>query len=323
MPPRIGEREIIKTLTKIYGSRTAVPLGYDDDVSAVPLARDCWIIVKSDMLVWSTDVPPGMRLWQAGRKAIVSTVSDFAAKGVKPKALMVSLGLPRLTRPQLLELGNGLRRGAVEYGCKIIGGDTGESKELVIDCLGVGQAAPNKLVTRGGARAGDLVAVTGKFGNSAAGLRMILSKRMLHSHEGEVLEQAVFMPEARLTEGLALARTGSVTSSIDSSDGLAWSLHELARNSKVSIRLDRVPVASEAAYFAVQARISPIPLALYGGEEYELVFTFKGHDVSRVKRAVPSALVVGRVERGPPRVTATAAGRTFRVQKKGYEHFLN
>src|SRR5437867_8870511 len=89
-----GEREIIRILTGIYGDRTRSPLGYYDDVASVQLNPNEWLILKTDMLVASTDVTPGMKLWQAARKAVVATVSDFAAKGLIPQALMVSLGLP-------------------------------------------------------------------------------------------------------------------------------------------------------------------------------------------------------------------------------------
>lgn len=322
MKRQLGEREIIQTLTRIYGIRKRLPLGYQDDVAVILVSTNKWLVLKSDMLVARTDVPHGMRLWQAARKAIVATVSDFAAKGVKPLALMVSLGVPRnFTRAQIKELGTGLRRGAKEYACPIIGGDTGEAEELVIDCIGAGQTQPGRLVTRRHAKPGDLVAVTGKFGNSAAGLRMLVSKQKLSAQERSALERAVYMPRARLSDGIALARTGSLTSSIDSSDGLAWSLHEIAQNSQVSLRIDRIPVAREAAYCGSLMGVSPITLALYGGEEYELVFTFKRGDLARVRTAVPSALIIGRVERGPVEVTAMAGGKSMKVEARGYEHF--
>jgi len=319
---RLGEREIIQTLTRIYGSRKRLPLGYEDDVAAVPVAPTRWLILKSDMLVASTDVPAGMRLWQAARKAVVATVSDFAAKGVTPRALLISLGLPKqFTRAQVVEVGQGLRRGAEEYHCPVVGGDTGQADELVIDCIGAGEVERGRLVTRSGARPGDLVAVTDKFGNSAAGLRLLNSKRKINSQERMALERAVFLPKARLREGIALAKTGSVTSSIDSSDGLAWSLHEIARKSKVALHIDRVPIAREAAYFGSLTGIPPVTLALYGGEEYELVFTVKRPDIVKVKKAVPSVLVIGRVENGPAEVVAVAGGRSVEVERKGYEHY--
>src|SRR5690349_11627144 len=90
----LTEQEIIRTLTKQFRGQPGVPLGYEDDVSAIPLSPKTWIIAKTDMLVGSTDIPPGMTMREAARKAVVATVSDFAAKGVQPRALMVSLGIP-------------------------------------------------------------------------------------------------------------------------------------------------------------------------------------------------------------------------------------
>src|SRR5713226_9531241 len=90
----LTEREIIRTLTNQFAGQPGVPLGFNDDVSAIPLSSKTWIILKTDMLVGNTDIPPGMTTQEAARKAVVATVSDFAAKGVQPKALMVSLGLP-------------------------------------------------------------------------------------------------------------------------------------------------------------------------------------------------------------------------------------
>jgi len=322
MPGKLGEREIIRILTGIYGKGTGSLLGFDDDVAAVPAAGKRWMILKSDMLVGSTDVPPGMSLWQAGRKAVVATVSDFAAKGIRPRALMVSLGLPAsFGKRAILEIGSGLDKGAREYQCKIVGGDTNQSDDLVIDCTGAGECDPGTLVRRDGARPGDVVAVTGKFGNSAAGLRLLLSKKKMNWSRAGTLTRAVFLPRARLKEGLILARTGMATSSIDSSDGLAWSLHELARSSSVGIHLETVPLATEAREFGEKNGISPVELALYGGEEYELVVTVRREGFERVRRRVPALIPIGRVSRGPPAVTANVEGRTIRVEARGWEHF--
>ncbi len=317
----IREREAIKLLTRIYG-RNDFPLGYDDDVAAVPISRKVWMLVKSDMLVQSTDVPPGMTLSEAGRKSIVSTVSDFAAKGIRPKALILSIGLPRGTsRKQLSEIGRGLAEGAKEYGCPIVGGDTTESADMVIDVAGFGDAKPRELVPRKGAQNGNIVAVTGEFGNSAAGLRMLLASRG-HRRRGDspVLEDAVRRPSARLEEGIRLASTRAVTSSMDSSDGLAWSLHELARLGRVRIELYKVPVALEAVEYARKHNLSPYDLALYGGEENELVITVKRARWPSALKAVPSLIPIGKVTRGSG-VFARIEGRRVRVEPRGWEHF--
>jgi thiamine-monophosphate kinase len=322
MPLRLGEREIIRMLTGIYGKGPKLPLGYDDDVAAVPISQEYWLIVKSDMLIGSTDVPRGMSLRQAARKAVVATVSDFAAKGVKPRALMVSLGLPpSFGRKELNQIGKGLDDGSREYDCRIIGGDTGESQDLTVDCIGVGVAEPSRIVRRDGATPGDVVAVTGNFGNSAAGLRLLLSGRRPFTSAEQTLAKAALLPRARLDEGLLLAKHGLVSSSIDSSDGLAWSLHEIARLSGVSIGLDKVPVSREVEGYARQNRTSPIELALYGGEEYELVVTLKPNLVSKARRLVPTLIPIGRVGKGPPRVGASIGGRLVQVERRGWEHF--
>src|SRR5947209_7222214 len=167
----LTEREIIGMLKRHFDSGPKLPLGFDEDVAAFPMSQGRLVVLKTDMLVGSTDVPPGMTLRQAARKAVVATVSDFAAKGVRPKALLVSLGLTSpVRRTMVVELGQGLSQGAREYGCRIIGGDTSESNDLIIDCIGFGLAKFQSILRRDGARPGDIIAVTGDFGKTSAGL---------------------------------------------------------------------------------------------------------------------------------------------------------
>ncbi len=174
----LTEHEIIRILTNRFAGQPGVPLGFDDDVSAIPFSPKTWIIVKTDMLVGSTDVPPGMTVQEAARKAVIATISDFAAKGVKPHALMVSLGLPAPAKKTTVQdIARGLGQAAREYHCKIIGGDTNQANDLVIDIIVVGLAKPKEVVRRDGARPGDIVAVTGPFGRTSAGLRILISKR--------------------------------------------------------------------------------------------------------------------------------------------------
>src|SRR5713226_9256192 len=135
----LTEREIIGVLKRRFDSKPKLPLGFDDDVAAFPISRSRLLVLKTDMFVGSTDVPPGMTLGQAARKAVVAKVSDFAAKGVQPRGLLVSLGLaPPVSRSIVNEIASGLEKGAREYHCRIIGGDTSETDDLVIDCVGFG-----------------------------------------------------------------------------------------------------------------------------------------------------------------------------------------
>ena len=318
----LTEREIIRVLKRRFDSNPKLPLGFDDDVAAFPLSKGRLVVLKTDMLVGRTDVPPGMTVEQAARKAVVATVSDFAAKGVQPKGLLVSLGLSSPVRLSMVnEIASGLVKGAKEYHCRIVGGETSETDDLVIDCIGFGVSETEKLLRRDGAKPGDVVAVTGDFGRTAAGLRILLGRKKPWPQKYSKLVSSVLHPSAKLETGLKLSQTRFVNSSIDSSDGLSWSLHEIARLSQVNITLDTVPVAPDAKAFAMEKGIDPEELALFGGEEYELVMTIKRDRFASAKRRIPSLRKIGNVKIGSGDVIARLSGRTWKVEPRGYEHF--
>jgi thiamine-monophosphate kinase len=318
----LTEREIISVLKRRFDLDPKLPLGFDDDVAAFQMTPRSQVVLKTDMLVGSTDVPPGMTQKQAARKAVVSTVSDFAAKGVQPRGLLVSLGLVSPVRLSTVnEIALGLEKGAKEYGCRIIGGDTSETDDLIIDCIGFGFAATGRILRRDGAKPGDIVAVTGNFGRTTAGLRILLGKKGRWPRRFSKLVYSVLHPSARLEAGLKLARTGFVNCSIDSSDGLAWSLHEIARLSNVNIVVEKLPIASDVEVFAKEVRLSAEALALFGGEEYELIVTIRKDRFARVKREVPSLLRIGVVEKGSGGLHMRHGDRMISVEPRGYEHF--
>jgi thiamine-monophosphate kinase len=321
----LGERRIVDIVRSFLDVLPEMPVPFGDDVSAVSIGDGQVAVLKTDMLVDKTDVPRGMSLWQAARKAIVMNVSDFAAKGVEPKAALVSLGLPRnLLRKDVEEIARGLNTGARQYGAYVIGGDTGEASDLVIAVSLFGTSQKKALMLRSGAKVGDIVAVTGFFGKSAAGLRLLLDVFAVSKELREVLVGSVFMPQARLKEGLALSGSRAVTASIDSSDGLAWSLHELAKMSGVGFLVNSVPVADEVRRFAEFNGLNALELALYGGEEYELVVTVKPKlwvDAETAVEAVGGRLLpIGKVTRDK-QVLLDVNGKKRPIEARGWEHF--
>jgi thiamine-monophosphate kinase len=320
----IGERIIIKTIQEQLDQMPDMPIPFGDDVSACSLGGERLAVLKTDMLVGRTDVPSRMSLRQAARKAVVMNVSDFAAKGVKPLALMTSLGLPRgLAKKDIEQIGRGLNAGARQYGTYIIGGDTGEASDLIISVSVFGVSEKANIMLRSGARPGDIAAVTGPFGKTAAGLRIINEEPQRPSN-WKTLTKSVLLPQARLREGLALGKTRMVTASIDSSDGLAWSLHEIARASRVGFFIDRLPIAEEAGAFAEQNKLDPAELTLYGGEEYELIVTIKPEGWQQARRAAArvscNLTSIGKVT-AEEHVTLKIGGIISRIKAKGYEHF--
>jgi len=321
----LGERKIIELFLEQLEKMPQMPIPFGDDVSAVSMENGQLAVLKTDMLVGKTDVPPSMSFWQAARKAVVMNVSDFAAKGVKPIAVLVSLGLPpNLRAKDIEEIGKGLNAGAREYGAYVIGGDTGEASDLIISIFLFGTTVKNPLMLRSGAKTGDVVAVTGFFGKSAAALKILVGGYEASETMRRMLVDSVFVPHARLKEGLALGKTRAVTASIDSSDGLAWSLHEIAKASDIGFLIDRLPIAKEVEAFARINMLDPLELALYGGEEYELVLTVNPKLWSKAEKAVQEVggrlLPIGKVTRARKIVLAVDGVKRV-IEPRGWEHF--
>jgi thiamine-monophosphate kinase len=318
----LDEYEIIDLITRRFEKLPEgyVPIG--DDVALIPPGRaGDGVVLKCDMLVARTDVPPGMSWVMASRKAVAMCVSDFAAKGVRPTAFMVSLGLPKGTaRGKVVQLASGLLEASREWEARLVGGDTSEAEDLVIDCMMVGFA--KKIVTRRGARPGQLVVTTGRFGQTTAGLRILMDGARAEPRFRKRAVSSVYRPAPRLALGLALA--DCLSSSMDSSDGLAISLHTISEMSGVGIRLTEVPYSEGLGDFASLNSYSADELALYGGEEYEIVGTVERKRLreaqSKARTAGGELLVIGEtVSKGTLRGVALADGRV--VRKDGWIHF--
>jgi thiamine-monophosphate kinase len=318
----LDEYDIIDLMTKGFGKlpKGYVPIG--DDVALIPPGRKGeGVVLKCDMLVAKTDVPPGMSWKLVARKAVAMCVSDFAAKGVRPTAFMISLGLRRGTpEPQVVELASGLLEASREWDVKLVGGDTSEADDLLIDCMMVGFA--KRIVRRGGARPGEYVVTSGTFGQTSAGLRILIDGAKAEPVFRREAVSSVYMPEPRLRLGLGVSKC--LSSSIDSSDGLAISLHSIAEMSRVGIKLGELPYARGLEVFASRNSFSAEDLALYGGEEYEIVATV---EKGRIREAMGKARSAGcelRVigETVPAETlkgVALADGRE--VRKDGWIHF--
>jgi len=318
----LDEYGIINLITKRFG---ALPEGYvpiGDDVALIPPGRTGEsVVLKCDMLVARTDVPPKMSWKMASRKAVAMCVSDFAAKGVPPTAFMVSLGLPRGTpRAKVVALASGLLQGSREWDVKLVGGDTSEADDLIIDCMMVGFA--QRVVRRNGAGPGEYVVTSGTFGETTAGLRILIEGAKAGPGFKKKAVSSALLPKPRLALGLAVS--GCLSSSIDSSDGLAISLHTISEMSGVGIRLTDLPYAKGLQEFALRNSYPAEELALYGGEEYEIVGTVsKGRMLvaqSKARSAGCELRIIGEtVSERELKGVAFSDGR--RVRRDGWVHF--
>ncbi len=315
---KLDEKQIIRIFANKLGISNL------NDVALL----DNGIVMKSDMLVASTDIPSGMEAWQAARKSIVSCISDLAAKGVRPHAAVISLGIPNsysMLQPYIEGLAEGFAIASKEFGVKIVGGDTNEAGELIIDCSMIGFTR-SKVPTRSGAKPGDYVIVSGAFGFAPAGLVILLQNAAItvsndiSSTFRKHAVKSVLEPCPRQSFGLALARYFS--SSIDSSDGLAVSLYELASQSEgVDIIIYGIPTVEGLDRFAQENSLDTHELVFHGGEEYEIVATISHTKIRQAEAAARKAgvslHVIGRVQRGSGNVFV----RNKLLENRGYMHF--
>jgi thiamine-monophosphate kinase len=300
-----------------------VPAGYvgiGDDVAVVP-ARGAKAVLKVDMLVESTDVPRGMDYRQAARKAVAMCVSDFAAKGVRPDSFMASIGLRRGTsQGQVDLLAKGFKDAQDEWGVRMVGGDTNEAGQLIVDCVMVGFA--KRIVGRSGARPGDLLVVTGHFGLPPSGLRIMAGGMKAGKRFRGAAVRSVTKPAPQLEVGLALSR--HLTSSMDSSDGLSRSVHTLAEASGVGFEIDRLPAADGTVRFAEQNGLSLRGLVMAGGEEYAIVGTVRPGRLGAASKAAGAAggrlIAIGRATRDTGKVTLKEGRSWTRVPDEGWTH---
>lgn len=322
---QLGELKIIRMLEQSFGPSRRAVVGFGDDISVVRLPDHRLAVLKTDMLVGSTDVPWGMTMRQTARKAVVANVSDLAAKGARPYAGIVALGLPAtLTKHDVQEIGSGLSEGAKRYGFPFVGGDTNECNDLAISIALFGLIDQGRVILRSGAKAGDVVAVTGEFGAASAGLRAVLDRKIRPERLPRALARAVYRPDAELDLGLRLATSGAVTASIDSSDGLAWSLHELSKMSKVGIRVEHLPISKAAKQFAGRYGYDASDLALYGGEEYHLIVTVKRALLRSAQRAAGGRLKpIGVVTQRSEGVRLAKGRVDTKIEMKGWQHFTH
>jgi thiamine-monophosphate kinase len=285
---KIGERALVQRIMKHLTPMPDMPIPFWDDASAVNLSGGKAMVINTDMLVWETDIPNGMTPFQAARKAVVMNVSDLGAKGVEPIAFMPNIGIPSdYLVENVEELARGFEAGARNYGAYVIGGDTNEACDVIISGLALGIIEKKRIMRRsGGVKPGHKLAVTGNFGLTSVGFTYFLKGIEPSVEVKSAAINSIYMPNARVREGVALAETEVVTGCMDSSDGLSWSLYDLRRSTGYGFVIDNPPIHPMAFKFAERNNLDPLSLAFNGGEEYELIFTYPPDEESIIKKAL-------------------------------------
>jgi thiamine-monophosphate kinase len=311
------EAKIIRIFQQSFGKKSKfVP----EDVEILRMNK-VTVITKSDMLVESTDVPPGMKIKEIARKSMVACVSDFACKGVKPQYAIISLAIPkRFARSKIKQLAAGFSMSSKEFGVKIVGGDVNEGREIVIDVIMFGIS--KKIIKRTGAKINDIIITSGPFGYCSAGLKIILNHFKANSKFARKCKQHVNRPTPRLEFGLRIANY--ISSSMDSSDGLSTTLNEMCRQSKKKFVITKLPTKPEVEEFAKINKIKLTDLVFCGGEEYEIVATVSENYLNKVRQIARMLKIplfeIGYVAEGR-NVVYRQENKTIPVKDCGWLHF--
>ena len=312
---RLTEKKIIDIFQSALNDKFV-----SEDVEYYKIGKK-YFVLKIDTLVESTDIPKNVGLQYIARKSIISCVSDFAAKGIKPIFGIVSVVLPRkLSKKKIEDLAIGFGKASKEFGIKILGGDTNEGKEISISFTLFG--ITNKIIKRKGAKLNDIIISSGPFGYSSAGLS-ILQKKKKHSQSfGIKAKNAVLNPKSRLMFGLK--NKNYFSSSMDSSDGLSTTLEELARQSKRKFIITNVPAKADIFDFAANNRLNAMNLIFNGGEEYEIIATVNPYNLTKIKKYAKIHHIqlyeIGYVAKGNG-VYLQKNGRFIKIKDKGWHHF--
>lgn len=289
----LGEFPLIDRIAQIVSvEREDVIVGIGDDVAVLDYVGEDWILAKVDSQVEGVHfVKDAISPRQLGRRALIINLSDIAAAGGRPLYALVSLALPGDTDVAWVEeLYHGLREEGDRFGVAVVGGNMARSTGgAFIDVFVLGRVQRDHMLLRSGARPGDRVLVTGRLGDSAAGLQLVLNPGIeMPSAEREMLMDRHFTPTPRLWEAQVIARAGTATAAIDLSDGLSSDLGHICERSGVGARVwaERLPISHAARRVAAVSGKEGWQLAIEGGEDYELCFTAPAAEAESLAAAV-------------------------------------
>jgi len=305
----------------------AVRLGIGDDAALFRPKRGHETILTCDWFLEGTHFlrdkhPPDAVGW----KSLARALSDVAAMGGVPRCFLLSLALPESHTGRWLDafLG-GLRRASRKFACTLAGGDTTQCREILISVTIVGEIRKARAVLRSGARAGDILCVSGRLGEAELGLRILANSKRQVRPDNPFLKKHLY-PEPRLALGQWLAEKGLATSMMDLSDGLSSDLLRLCAASGVGARVENAKLPLTQFHGAVrQQGVDPLQLALHGGDDYELLFTVpwnKGKVLSKTFGGV-ALTPIGRITEKPELIVLEESGRARQLVARGWDSFRN
>ena len=320
----IGEFGLIDILKqKTINNKDNIIKGIGDDAAVFSVENNLLQLATTDMLVEGIHFNREfITAWQLGYKAIAVNFSDIAAMGGTPTNILISLAIPSdIDVDFMVQLYDGMKYLTKKFKANIIGGDTVASLQgLVINVTVLGTVPLPLVKYRSGAKNGDLVVVTGDLGSSAAGLEILLNK--YEQEQYEILVKKHLMPFPQLNYGEIIANYAN--SMNDISDGLASEANEISTASEVGIMLkeNKMPVLKETKEVAKVFQKDVLDYVLFGGEDYQLVFTITPEKLTQLQGELIDLTIVGEVCSSFNGVKLERNdGTIIDIKSKGYNHF--
>lgn len=315
----ISEQSIIDTL------KQAFPDNIGDDAAVLPISPTKALVISKDLLVENIHFRRCyFKPEDLAYKALHVNLSDMAAMGVKPTAVMLGLAISSNNEPDVAEFLQVFTDACKDAEVRLIGGDTTASEsQLFISVTVMGEGLLSAIKYRHTATAGDVICIAGDLGYSRLGL-MALEQQLSGF---ETFKQASLRPKALVAEGCWLGCQEGVTAMMDISDGLALDLEKLCLASALgaNVDLDKIILHQTFESACHQLALSPLEVALTGGEDYSLLFTVKADAIATISAEFKKSCgyefkVLGQMAEGKA-VTWLRAGEAEAVILKPYSHF--
>jgi thiamine-monophosphate kinase len=335
----LGEFGLIDRIRKLSQGKTSSPgIGIGDDAAALTISPSQAMLVTTDLLI--EDIHFNLSYtdyYSLGWKSAAVNLSDIAAMGGLPRFCLTALGIPRgVSAEHILDFYRGFNRLLRLHKTELVGGDTCSSgRGLFISVTAIGEARPRRIIARSGALPGDAIFVTGTLGDSAAGLEMLRvrnsefgvrnKKRKTvpsQAATGRLVERHL-RPVPRVAQGLAIANSGCASAMIDVSDGLSSDLFHICEQSKAGAEIfaDRIPLSVSLRRVSVGLSKSILEYALYGGEDYELLFTVPRRNLRKLRSLKMPITEIGTITTGRTMCMRDDAGKKRTLKPKGFDHF--
>jgi len=334
----LGEFGLIDRIaTGFSNEQKGTLMGIGDDAAVIAIPAGEVLLASCDMLAEGVHFDLAYTpLHLLGYKSVAVNLSDIAAMNGIPRQILISIGISNRFSVEAVDaLYEGIRQACKDYQVDLAGGDTTSSRAgLVLSVTAIGSQKPEKVVSRAGAKVGDLVCVSGDLGAAYMGLQLLEREKKVFQvnpdmqpelpEEQAYLIQRQLKAEARTDIIHELAEKGVLPSSmIDISDGLASELFHICRQSHCGVHVfeDKLPIENLTRLAASDFGLSPLTCAMNGGEDYELLFTVAQSDYEKVNQMEDVSIIGVIREESQGKSLILKSGQVVEIQAQGWTHF--